>query len=73
MGYIPTTCRGTLSLDAARRLAELAKKDITPAGECSDYEFAIWMLMRELVEYGEDKKNFYTKIPKRTSQHLQRL
>ena len=70
---IKHSTRATLSLEAARELAELAKSDIFPHEQYTDYEVAIWIIMRELIEYGENRYNYYKKIPKkkRTSQDLQ--
>lgn len=58
------------SLTRVRELAELAKREMQPGIKYSDDEFNIWLIMCELIEYGEDKRNYYKKLPDKTSQDL---
>lgn len=41
-------------IERLREIAELAKKDKVPNSAFSDLECNVWLLMRELVEYGQE-------------------
>lgn len=59
-----------ISIERLHRLADLARDDICPNMDFSNYECMVWIIMRELIEFGENKYNHYNKLPKKNSQDL---
>ena len=59
-----------IPLERMNVLADMAKSGIVPGKGYSDYECAVWVIMSNLISYGEDKRNYYRKTPKPNSQDL---
>lgn len=70
--YDPEVVCSVRQIDVKRlhKLADLAKEDICPNKDFSNYECMVWIIMRELIEFGENKYNHYNKLPKKNSQDL---
>ena len=47
------------SLNRLRAIAEMAKRDLEPGNEFSNFEVRIWELMRECMEDAVDSRNYY--------------
>ena len=70
MGYISQTydpfviTNTSTTLDKIHELADLAKEDIFPDEDYTNFETQIWVVMRKLIDDTIDSRNHYKKIGK---------
>ena len=60
----------SIDLIRIKVLSELAKEGKELDDTYTEYERQIYQLMLDLIEFGENKRNYYEKLPKPDSQNL---
>lgn len=60
----------SIDLIRIKVLSEKAKKGEELDDKYTEYEKQIYQLMLDLIEFGENKRNYYEKLPKPDSQKL---